>query len=65
MLDSKMTKNNSLAIKSVAIILMINHHLFVFPDRIKEYESVYRFNSIPIEFYLGEISKMCVSIFCS
>ena len=58
-----MTKNNSLAIKGVAIILMINHHLFAFPGRVKEYESVYKFNSIPIEFYLGEISKICVSIF--
>ena len=63
--DQFITKNNSLSIKGIAIIMMIIHHLFAFPDRTYSggYVSIYSINNIPVEYYLGEIGKICVSMF--
>lgn len=65
MCDKTITKNNSLIIKGIASILMLIHHLYTFPNRIKavEYISLFTILGIPIEQYIGEISKICVSIF--
>lgn len=65
MSDSTISKNKTLIIKGIAIILMVIHHLFAFPDRINkiEYVSIYLLNNIPIEFYIARIGKICVNIF--
>lgn len=65
MSDNSITKNKSLFVKGIAIILMINHHLFAFQDRIKKvsYISIFKIEGIPIEYYFAEISKICVSMF--
>lgn len=64
MSDKYISKNNSLIIKGIAIIMMIVHHLFSFPDRINEdYISIYKLGGMPIEYFIGIIGKCCVSIF--
>ncbi|CAM2076850.1 MAG: hypothetical protein NSGCLCUN01_01036 [uncultured Clostridium sp.] len=65
MSDSTISKNKTLIIKGIAIILMVIHHLFAFPDRINkiEYVSIYLLNNVPIEFYVAKIGKICVNMF--
>lgn len=65
MVDNFISKNNSLIIKGIAIIMMVIHHRFTFPDRTYSggYTSIYIVNNIPIEYYLGQVGKVCVSMF--
>lgn len=65
MVDKFISKNDSLIIKGIAILMMVIHHLFTFPDRTYRggYLSICIVNNTPIEYYLGEIGKICVSIF--
>ena len=58
-------KEESMIVKGIAIILMIIHHLFAFPDRIVA-PSYYM--SIPvlgnnIAYYLGVFGRICVAIY--
>ncbi|WP_283672573.1 acyltransferase family protein [Clostridium perfringens] len=64
-MDTILTKNKSNILKFIAVILMILFHTFAFPERIKDYQyiSIMTVNNIPIETYIGEIGKICVSIF--
>lgn len=61
------TKDNTYIAKSVAIILMFIHHLFAFPNRLLDgvtYVSCFLVGgNTPIEFYVGEFGKICVSMF--
>lgn len=63
--DNFMNKDSTLIIKGIAIIMMVIHHLFAFPDRVYSggYSSIYMMNNVPIEYYIGHIGKMCVSMF--
>lgn len=65
MYDRSIDKEKSILIKAIAILLMILHHLFAFPNRIEnvEYISVFFINNKPFEYYLGGFSKICVSMF--
>ncbi|MDO4924993.1 MAG: hypothetical protein Q3980_04965 [Turicibacter sp.] len=61
----ELTLNETKVIKGVAILLMLIHHFFSFPDWIN---SGNEFIGIPflestIEFYIGTFGKMCVTIF--
>ncbi len=59
---------DSLAAKGAAILLMLVHHLFAFPERL---HGVSYLSSLPMlpqashptEFYLGQLGKICVSMF--
>ena len=65
-MDSSISKNKSDAIKVIAVIFMIMHHLFAFPDRIKgvQYISVYKVNqTISLEYFIAEFCLICVPIF--
>lgn len=63
----KITKENTLLIKGVAIILMFTHHLFRFPSRVEnvKYFSLSGdiFNGYNIEYLIGDFGKICVGIF--
>lgn len=51
--------------KGLAILLMVWHHLFAFPDRIKNvsYQSLLYIDGTPIEQYIGDFGKICVAMF--
>ncbi|WP_145534968.1 acyltransferase family protein, partial [Yersinia thracica] len=60
------TKNESNYIKGIAIILMLTHHLFAFPDRVPYDANI--INSLPfigasVDNYLANFGKICVAIF--
>lgn len=60
-----MTKQDSFVIKGIAILLMLAHHLFAFPERISKvrYIPLFCINNTPIEYYIGDFGAICVSIF--
>ncbi|WP_222422519.1 acyltransferase family protein, partial [Yersinia rohdei] len=60
------TKKETNYIKGIAIILMLMHHLFAFPDRIPHDANI--INSLPfiganVDNYLANFGKICVAIF--
>jgi hypothetical protein len=58
------SKDESNFLKGIAIMLMLIHHLFAFPERIIEPSSVIHiFNNINIEKYVGLFGKICVPMF--
>lgn len=60
------TKKDTAIVKGIAIILMFMHHLFAFPDRIKNgasYISIFSMSGITIEPLLGQFGKICVAMF--
>lgn len=62
----KFTKEDTKVIKGIAIVLMMYHHLFAFPDRISEqisYFSTFSLNGNTIAYWIGEFGKLCVAIF--
>lgn len=58
-MEYKFTKQHTLLAKGIAIILMLVHHLFAFPDRIR-FPYIGFFH---IEQYIAEFGKLCVAIF--
>lgn len=60
----KFEKKDTKIMKALAIILMLYHHLFAFPDRINyDYISLLYFNGKSIPFFIGDFGKICVAIF--
>ena len=60
----KFEKDDTKITKAVAIILMLYHHLFAFPDRINyNYISLFKYNDKTISFFIGDFGKICVAIF--
>lgn len=59
------TKEDSRFIKGIAIVLMVIHHLFAFPNRINKapYISLFSINNVNIEFIIAQFGKICVCIF--
>ena len=49
--------------KGIAIILMLIHHLFTFPERIKDVSYIPLFQSVNLEFWFGDFGGICVPIF--
>ena len=59
-------KETTAYIKGVAIVMMIVHHFFAFPEwQLKEdmYISLLRIGGVPAELLLGRLCKLCVCIF--
>lgn len=58
-------RKDTLIVKGVAVILMVIHHLFAFPDRLNgvTYISIATINGQTIEYILGHFGKICVAIF--
>lgn len=53
------TKKHTQIVKGIAIILMLMHHLFAYPERLN-YKYIGLLN---IEQYIGEFGKICVAMF--
>jgi hypothetical protein len=51
--------------KGLAIVLMVYHHLFAFPDRISsvEYTPLMMVGNLTLDQLIGEFGKLCVAIF--
>ena len=63
--DTLITKEKSLYVKSFAILLMLVHHLFTFPDRLPKtgYISLFSLSGLTIEQFIGGFGKVCVCLF--
>ena len=63
--DCLITKEKNLYIKSIAILLMLVHHLFTFPDRlpVDGYIPLFSLNGLTVERFIGGFGKVCVCIF--
>lgn len=63
--DNSISKNKSLALKFIAVSLMIIYHTFGFPDRIEnvKYISIMNIAGYNIEYFLGRSGGICVGIF--
>lgn len=61
-----LTKRDTKIIKGIAILLMMAHHLFAFPERIVtgfEFQSLLQLGDISIERSIGIFGKICVSLY--
>lgn len=58
-----LTKNKSNFIKGIAVILMVFHHLFAFPDRVLDYSLISHLFGRKFEFNFALFGKICVPIF--
>lgn len=69
--SNEFTKAHTQVAKGVAIILMMIHHLFAFPERIQNvsYISILPFGKLglfqntSVEFLLGDFAKICVAMY--
>lgn len=63
--DRFLSINDSIAMKAIAILFMLIHHLWTFPDRIAggPLESILHFSNLPLSVHIGVFGKICVSIF--
>ncbi len=62
----ELTKNHSKILYGIAILMMLYHHLFAYPERIGgNYVDVTKllFSNLDIELKLAWFSKMCVGIY--
>lgn len=61
----KFTKAHTQIAKGIAILLMICHHLFAFPDRLSNvnFSSIIPFSNKYFELQTGIFGKVCVSMF--
>ena len=55
------SKDSADIIKGLAIVLMVIHHTFAFPNRIQNVEYVLLFNNL--ELYIAEFGRICVFIY--
>lgn len=64
-MNTYFTKKESNVIKGIAIILMLMHHLWRFPDRLYYSGITDNFTIFgqSISLYLGDFGKICVSLF--
>ena len=62
--NSVLTKEKSCIIYGVAIILMVFHHLFAFPDRItNNYIALFDFRFLHIETLIAYFGKICIAMY--
>ena len=59
------SRNMTAVAKGLAIVLMVYHHLFAFPDRIKtvNYSPIMMVDDLPLDQLIGEFGKLCVATF--
>lgn len=60
------SRENTKELKGIAIILMLAHHLFAFPDKIPfgyEFNTIISINGISIPTCIGIFGQICVSVF--
>lgn len=63
-MKEKFTIEDTKIIKGLAIILMLTHHLWAFPDRLNgTLNSYFNIFGESINIYIGNFSKICVSLF--
>lgn len=63
--DKYLSIDDSTVMKAIAILLMLSHHLWTFPERIAggPLESLISFSNLPLTVHLGVFGKICVSMF--
>lgn len=60
------SRTDTKAVKAVAIIMMLFHHLFVFPERIDSsivYTPLIVIGEYSADFLFGEFGKLCIALF--
>ena len=60
------SRNDTKVVKGIAIVLMLYHHLFYFPERIAEgieYIALFHVGNYSAPYLIGEFGKICVSLF--
>ena len=60
------TKEDTLIIKAVSVLLMFFHHLFAQPDRLENgitYIPLFYIGTEAVETYIGIFGKLCVALF--
>jgi hypothetical protein len=59
------SRNMTAISKGLAIVLMVYHHLFAFPNRIAnvDYAPIMMVDNMPLDQLIGEFGKLCVAIF--
>ncbi len=63
-MDKGLTKEHSLILYGIAILLMVAHHLFGFPERLHTgYISIGQMNGKNIETVFGIFGKLCVGLY--
>lgn len=66
MRELNFTKEHTKIAKGIAILLMLTHHLFAFPDRIhldQGYISLFSIGDNNIEFIMGVFGNICISMY--
>lgn len=62
--NNYITKNQSQIVYGIAILLMVFHHMFAFPDRIQyNWTGVFYYSSVPIEVILAAFGRICIAIY--
>ncbi len=62
----RFTKEDTNVIKGIAILLMLCHHLFAFPERLSSgvfYYSAFAIGNHTLSYYIGVFGRICVSMF--
>lgn len=66
-LKERFTKTDTLCIKALAVILMVCHHLFAFPDKLTGNAEVVDLITFSdgnsLSYYIGQYGKLCVALF--
>lgn len=60
------SRNDTKVIKGLAMVLMLYHHLFAFPDRIPfgiTYKSIAIYEGYTLSYWIGTFGKICVALF--
>src|SRR4051794_21728645 len=59
------SRNMTAISKGLAIVLMVYHHLFAFPNRIAnvDYTPIMVVNDLPLDQLIADFGKLCVAIF--
>lgn len=61
---SFISKNESIMVQAIAVMLMVFHHLFAFPERINvPYTMLFDFGFLHLETILSYGGRICISIF--
>lgn len=63
---TEFTKSDTKVMKGIAIVFMLYHHLFTFPERIQEsieYQPLFMIEGMESSYLMGEFGKLCVALF--